>query len=255
MAQLTELNAQHHGALRIATNAFVHIVAKQHVVGIRAGEAGKAASAFPVFFTRNADSGSWALSAMTGLEPGRNLFVESDRWTAIYQPSALQTYPLFLMNAPDSPKGYAVGIDESSNALCSEGGEPLFDETGKPSIYLSNTTKLLEADLNQDMQTAQFIKKFEQMGLVKEININVHFENGHVQTITGLHSINEERLQTLDAAELDELNKLGYLLLAHAMLISIYQLNVLIQRNNDLSDTVKVRQLKLAVPRDASSNT
>lgn len=78
----------------------------------------------------------------------------------------------------------------------------------------------------------------------------VHYDNGTMQTLKGLHTLDEDRLQSLQAEQLAELNKKGYLSPIHAMLISIYQLNSLIRKHNEVEQFTKVKQIKLEVARD-----
>lgn len=254
MAELAKLGSEKHGDLRVKSECGLRIAAEQHVMGLKAPEVAKAACSFPVFLSRVQSTGDLALSAVCGLEPGTNLFVEDNKWTATYLPVMLQTYPLFLMTSQDDERGYTVGINEESDAFSTDDGEALFAEDGKPSIFLSNVTALLEAGIQDDLQTHHFLKSLDEMSLHKPIDILVQFQGGEGQTIKGLSTIDEERLQSLSAAELETLSKKGYLMLIHAMLLSIFQLNALILRQNESSAENKVAQIKLQVARDASDD-
>lgn len=252
MKQIVALDSETHRNCRVAENCALRFAAGQHVMPIHAAEAGQAVCSFPVFFSRSPTTGSWALSAMTSLEHGSNLFVEDGRWAATYVPAGLQTYPLFLMQSPDAENEYTVGIIGHDDVLSEESGEALFDDGGKPSIYLSNVTKLLEAGLEGEVQTRLFAQRLEQLELLKSININVHYEDGGVQTITGLHTIDEDKLQSTTSEQLVDLNKSGYLVLAHAMLVSIFQLNSLVRRHNWVAGGRRVKQVKLEIARDVA---
>jgi hypothetical protein len=54
----------------------------------------------------------------------------------------------------------------------------------------------------------------------------------------------------LSAEQLHDLNKQGYLVQIHAMLISIYQLNLLIRKHNKINDSNKIAQLKIEIARE-----
>jgi len=116
MAELVELHHSTHANLRVRQEAILEIAATQHVFNLRAGEVARAACDLPVFFSRASANGRWAISAVSSLEPGHNLFVSDGQWQALYQPTAMQTFPLFLLKA-DNEKGYAVGFDAESSAL------------------------------------------------------------------------------------------------------------------------------------------
>ncbi|TQV69904.1 SapC family protein [Exilibacterium tricleocarpae] len=253
MAELVELTSGKHGKLKVVDNCAVAFAARQHVMNLRVAEIGKAVSSFPVFFTKNTRTGDWALSAVTSFEQGVNLFVENDKWTATYQPTGIQTYPLFLMRSPKDKNGYTVGIDATSQAFSEQQGEALFDDRGKASLYLSRVTVLLEADIKNDIQTYQFMQKLEELNLFKSIDIQVHYEDGSVQTLKGLHTLDEDKLQSLQNEQLSELNKTGYLIPMHAVLISIYQLNALIKKHNVVERFTKVKKIKLELTKDAAT--
>ena len=51
------------------------------------------------------------------------------------------------------------------------------------------------------------------------------------------------------AEKVDDFRRRGFLLLVHAMLISIYQLNALILKHNRVPDSRRVRQVKLGLAR------
>ncbi len=254
MTALVELSSSKHGRLRVVDNCALDLAAKQHVVNLRVTEIGKAVSSFPLFMTRNPQSGGWALSAMCSFEPGQNLFVERAHWTGTYLPTAMQTYPLFLMRSPTEEKSYTVGIDEQSPAFSNEQGEALFDEQGKASLYLSKATALLEADIKNDIHTYQFLSRLEELGLMKSVDVQVKYDDDAVNTIRGLHTIDEDKLQLLAAQQLEELNKNGYLLSIHAMLVSTFQLNALIKKHNQKQGPTVVVQVKLESSKDVTAS-
>jgi hypothetical protein len=154
------------------------------------------------------------------------------------------------MQSPKDSESHTIGIFEQSSAFSEKTGEDLFDDKGKASLYLSGIKTLLEADITNDIQTYQFGKKLEQLGMLKSIDLLVHYQDGAVQTLSGLYTIDEDKLQALSAEQSHELNQQGYLVQIHAMLISIYQLNLLIRKHNEFKDAKKVVQLKIEIARD-----
>ena len=252
MAELKELTAENHGDLRIAPDAVLNIAGKQHLFNLRATEIGKACSSFPVFVTRNPHNGDWAFSAMCGFEPGVNLFMQEEKWDAVYMPTAMQTYPLFLMEAPNTEKGYAVGIDENAPAFSREEGDPFFDENGKATPMLTRMSGMLEADIRNDTATRQFLARLDEMGLISPIDLQVQYANGKVNTITGLNTIDEGKLNTFGGETLEEFQKNGYLLAIHALLVSSFQLNAMIKRQGTGDEAVIGVKLEAAKDRTAA---
>jgi hypothetical protein len=250
MTKLVELSSSQHAQLKVLPDCGAKFAETQQIMRLRVSETGNAAANFPIFFTRNGHDGSWVLSALTSFESNQCLFVNQGKWSATYQPTVLQTYPLFLMQSPKDAESYTIGVFEQSSAFSKESGEDLFDDKGKASLYLSRIKTLLEADIKNDIQTYQFGKKLEQLDLLKAIDLLVHHQDGSVQTLSGLHTIDEDKLQALSAEQLHELNIQGYLVQIHAMLISIYQLNLLIRKHNEINDSNKIAQLKIEIARE-----
>ena len=253
MAKLTALHSDRHGKLRLVENCALARAKSQHLVSLRVTEVAQALGDFPVFATRSSHSGRWSLSAMTSFEPGSNLFVDKGDWQALYQPAIMQTFPFYLMQAPGAAKGFTVGIEEGNPAFSEERGKPLFDERGKPSPTLKRVSAALEADVNNELLTRQFTETLEGLGLLKAMDLQVQYEDGRINTIKGLNTVNEDGLKSLPDDPLAGLHRKGYLLPAHALLISLFQLNALIRRHNRCGQFAAIRQLKLQVARDRAA--
>ena len=247
MATLVELSNSKHANLKVISNSTMKVAEKQHIVNLRVVEVVKAVSSFPVFFNRMEKTGEWMLSAITSLEMDKNLFIKDGMWDAIYLPSIMQTYPMFLMQKPSDETQYTIGIDEKNAAFSETEGEPLFDDKGKASLYLSQVRVLLDEDIKNNLQTYHFSKKMEELNLMKAMDIQVHYADGKINTLKGLQTIHEENLQSLEVTKLEELREKGYLAPIYAILFSIYQLNSLIRKHNALSGSAKITQIKMEV--------
>ena len=251
MTNLIALNDSTHRHLRLTTEGSVEMAKRSHVINLNVSEVGKAVSSFPVFLTKDAHNGRWALSALASFKPGHSLFVEGSDWAATYQPISIQTYPFLLIQSKEDAEKFSVGFISDSKGLSEQEGEALFGEDGKPSEILQQITSLLESDLQYAPHTFQFAKRLEEIGVIKEINIIVNYADGTSQTLKGLHTVDEDKMKLLDSEILVELNKNGYLTVIHAMLTSIYQLNSLIQKQSSRDDVKKVVQIKLETAKDA----
>lgn len=253
MAELKELNPSDHGDLKVALNSAVKVAENQHLINLKVSEVGHAITNFPVFFTKVTNDTDWALSAITSFELNANLFVKDNTWQGSYQPTGMQTYPFFLMNSPDKEGEFTMGIEESNDAFSKEEGEPLFDENGKASVYLSRLTAQLQSDINNEIHTYQFTKKLDELGMLKPMDLLVQYADGAINTLKGLHTIDEEKLQNLDLEAIDDLRNTGYLGPVYGLLMSIFQLNAMIKRHNDFDGLKKVVQVKLEVPKDPTT--
>lgn len=250
MSTLVELSNTQHNDLKLKVQFLAEFASTQQIMRLRAVEVGKAVTSFPVFFTRDSYDGSWVLSALCSFERAHNLFVEKNQWSAIYQPTILQTYPFFLMQSPREARGYTTGIDENSDAFSREAGLAVFEQSGAASLHLSKSKALLEADIKHDFDTVKFANQVEELGLCKAIDLVVCFADGATQTLSGLYTIDEDKLQELSASMLSELNKNGHLLAIHSILLSIYQLNLLLRKHNQQHNVKKISQLKIEVAKN-----
>lgn len=245
MAELVELSSKTHADLKLVENCALMEAKTQHVIGLKVSEVGMAASSFPLFFTKNSQTGDWAISAVSGLELNTNLFIEDDYWDATYLPTIMQTYPFYLMKSERDEGSYTIGIDEENKAFSKTKGKPLFESSGKASIMLSGITTMLEEDIKNQIHTHQYSKALDELGLIKGMNVLVQYSDGNTNTLQGLYTPDEEKLQSMSIEDLDALRQKGYLAPIYSMLISIYQLNTMILRNNRLDGTRKIKQVQL----------
>jgi hypothetical protein len=242
---LVELNNKTHKDLKIKNSAVINHIATQHLMTVRATELGQAANCFPIFATKNSHNDFWTFSAMTSFVPNENLYVKDDKFDVIYRPTSIQAYPFYLMKAPTEDNAYTIGILEDQGDFSKTTGEALFDEKGKPTEGTKRRAQVLDADVQKDLQTAQFSKTLEELNLLKPLVMNVQLLDGDSRKINGLHTIDEERFQNLSMEELDKLHKQGYLMPIHAMLISILQVNKLILLNNEDLKRAQIIEVKM----------
>jgi len=252
LTELTELTAAQHNQLRVLPKKVLDVVKTQHLLNLRVNELGLAATCLPMFITRVDQTQSWVLSAVAGLEKGKNLFVGDEHWEAIYQPSSMQTYPFHLMKSPKDDKKLTIGFDQSVDAFSEHEGEPLFEGANKASLYLSRISALLEANIKNDIQTFEFMQRLEELNLLKEISVLVEYEGGTVNTLRGLNTIDEDTLQALSLEDFDSLRSKGYLAPIYALLFSVFQLNSLMQKHNSRGEGIPITQIQFEVAKSTT---
>jgi len=253
MKELIEVSSQAHSNVKVDTNSAIRFAEKLNVMNLRVNEVGHASTSFPVFFTRGNVDGRIGISAVTSLVSGSNLFVQGQDWTANYQPVCMRSYPFYLMRSAQGENNYTIGLDETDEVFSVQEGHEIFDSEKQATPYLHQVTKLLESDIKNDMQSYDFAKCIEEFGLLKSIDLHVMCKDNSSQVLKGLLTIDEDKLQELNAEQLIELNKKGYLSPIHAMLVSILQLNALIRLNNQRSSMLEISGVKLEITQ--SNNT
>ena len=249
MARLTALNFEKHKTLRVAPNHAISYAIGRHLLQLRVGEVSKAIVNFPVFITRQ-DNGEFTLSAMTSFEVGRNLFIQSQNWDAVFRPALMQSYPFYLMQPEDGTKNPVLAIHEESQVFGDQ-GEALFNEAGKLTLWVNQIRAALMEDANNLVQSFMFIKKITELNLIRSIDIAVHYETGTIDRIRSLNTINEDMLHSMSSDQIAELRDSGYLAPIYAILFSIYQLNALIRRHNKNQDKL-ISRISLEVSKDPS---
>ena len=164
----------------------------------------------------------------------------------------MATFPFFLMKHPEEDKKYTIGIDPEHKAFSKEKGEALFDDNKKAGIALSRITTILQEDMRNDVHTYHFCEHIEKLGLIKPIDVAVAYEDGKVNTLKGLNTIDEAKLADLSEEQFNDLRAKNYLAPIYSLLISLYQLNNLIRLHNDYSGAGRVLQVSMRAPKDES---
>lgn len=236
MRTLTELSSKLHRDLKIDENEVDAYLSRQHTLAIEASEIVHAATYYPVFITRNNQNGGWAFSAITSVLPEQNVYMQGENTLASFSPSSIKTFPLYLMQKPDNEKQFTIGFDETSHAISQRGQQALFAEDGSATQALMERTQLLNQSLQLVKQSFDFSQLLDELSLIKAINLNVSFQSGETNKINGLHTIDEDAFALLSGEQLSHLQKQGYLMPIHALLMSLLQLNQLIQRHNDYTN-------------------
>ena len=190
-------------------------------------------SEFPIVFRRDAEQGSFSAMALFGFENGENLFLEHGQWAARYRPLALAIQP-FLVGRPASGDGDAqVHIDMDHKRISSDGeGTRVFDDDGRPTPYLDDIANRL-GDLHEGHKgSADFMAALSRHELLEPFTLEVPLRDGSKHSLVGFHTINEEKLRSLDGDALAELQRDGHLLPIFMAVASIVQFSELVARKN-----------------------
>lgn len=246
------LDASKHKSIKIHKNAGVEFAKTQHLISVRVTEVDKAISSFPVFFFRNHQTGKLSIAVMTSFKPSNNLFVKDNEWDACYMPSTIATHPFYVTSDDNSDSGYALTINTQSPLVNTEEGNVLFGENGKASSYLNQVKSKIDAELKNEMVTREFLQTIDDLNLTMPIDLEMEFADGTSETISGLHTVAEEKLRLLEDELLCKLNKQGYLIPLHGALMSLFQVNGLIKRNNSKFNHTAIKNIHLRLQQNNS---
>lgn len=199
------------------------IAAELNSVFIAASEFADVAREFPILFvqagTDEAGKPEIAPIAVFGLVQKQNLFVEQGRWRATAMPTTLRVYP-FCVGRVDAER-WAVCLDAAWSGVVSEGGHALFGADGEPTDILKDVGRQLEAFEAVTQQTRILFRRLRDLELLRPMRFDAKLPDGSTLGVDGFLTVDEQKLQALDAATVYELFKSGLLGLVHAHMVSL----------------------------------
>jgi hypothetical protein len=225
MTQIVPLNKEAHRTLKVDGRAAAAYGDSRHFVQVIVNEFPRLVVHYPILFSKNADTGQLYCGAMLGFDQGENLFLEDWRERDTYRPLTLQRMP-FYAHGPE------IAIDLDHPRVGAEAGQPLFDQTGRPSRYLQSIIWAFQ-DIKPGIETTKvFIARLLQLKLIEPIDIEVELDDGTRHQCVGLYTVNQDILEKLPDAAVVELFRRGYLTLIHLMIASLKQLPLMARRKN-----------------------
>ncbi|MBW7850434.1 MAG: SapC family protein [Rhodospirillales bacterium] len=215
------LSFSRHGGMRLKpARAYAHARAMT-MVPVMAAELARVAQEMPVGFVR--DGEGYALVALLGLEPGRNLFVGPDgRWLAGYVPARIRQYPFVLGGSAAGPT--VVCVDESSGQLSKSEGRPLFEGDGSPSALVREVSRVLQEMERDRAATSRAAGALAGLMVPWEMALE---SRDDARRAGGLFRVDETALNALSDEGFLALRHAGALGMAYAHLLSLGRAAVL----------------------------
>jgi hypothetical protein len=166
---------------------------------------------YPIVFRRDSE-GALRPVALLGLTREENLFLDAEgEWQARYVPALFQRGP-FSIAAPENAEGEPmIRVDLDHPRVSRSEGSPVFLPQGGNSPYLEQVTGVLRAIYLGHHLLEPMMKAFEAAGLLVEVNLELRVGENAVHALTGVVTIDRERLAALTAGELAELHAGGFL--------------------------------------------
>lgn len=190
---------------------------------------------YPIFFHKQASSGQFTPVALFGFEDGENLFLDGESWYAHYIPMMIQRQPFligFQKSNPGAERQLIVSIDMDSPRISASEGTALFLEQGGNSGFLEYMADVLQTIHSGHEQNAGFVDALLAHDLIEGITLKITLTDQSENELRGMYTLNDEKLQKLDARALGELNRQGFLLPAYMVLASQSQLSSLVELRN-----------------------
>jgi hypothetical protein len=211
-----------------------------NAVGVIPREFQRLLAHYPIFFTKNTDTGRFEPAALLGFESHENLFLVNDgRWDAVYVPLQIQRQPFSLIprrgdGAPGNPAGLDVALDLDSPHIQSQQGERLFLDDGQPSKFLQSITSMLSTLVSGSTEAYAFTGRLAELDLIEPVRIDIEFVDGSETKMQGLYWIAAAALKALPAAQLAELRDREFLEWMYFQMASLAHVSALVARKNRL---------------------
>jgi hypothetical protein len=222
VANIVALNTKDHRALCVDAASSARYGDGQRFVPVVVNEFAHLVPHYPVFFSKDAETGSFYCGAMLGIDEGENLFLNDG--AGVYRPLNMRRMPFYTAGSD-----IAIDLD---HPRVGQAGHKLFEEDGRPSAYLNSMVNLFR-DLKPGLeQTKVFDDTLLGLKLIEPLDINLAFDDGSKRQLEGLYTINQDRLKQLPDAKIVELFHRGYLQAVYLMIASLKQVSVLAQKKN-----------------------
>jgi len=225
MTQIVLLSKEAHRSLKVDGRASAAYGDDRHFVQVTVNEFPLLVVHYPLFFSKDPNTGGFYCGVMLGFTEGENLFLREWEEREFYR-------PLILQRGPFHAQGPELAIDLDHPRVGAESGKPLFTEYGQPTRYLQSIIWAFQ-DLKPGIETSKFfVARLLELNLIEPVDIDVEFEDGSTHKCIGLYTVNQETLSRLPDEIVVELFRRGYLRLIHLMIASLKQFPVLARKRN-----------------------
>lgn len=236
MVSPTVLNHQTHRGLRVRTGRGAQYGENVQIVPVLADELQRVALEYPVFLTKDADTGRFGLCALLGFEAEENLFLDGGDWDANYIPVHIRRQPFMVGYAADTDSSGGdspiITIDMDSKRVQTADGEALFDKNGNRTPFLTGIEGMLARLISAASLTELMLEKLADFDLIESAHLDVTLPGGEKTRLEGLYTVSDEKLAESQGDVLEFLHQRGFLRACHLMLASIGNVQELINRKS-----------------------
>jgi hypothetical protein len=230
--RLVELSRSEHAGLRVRADLVEASAATQHLISIVVSEFRKAAIQYPIVFAKNPETGRFAAYVLNGLGVEENLFWSGTELDVAYVPLNVRRQPFYVGTNDDAPGSNVLCIDLDSPCLDGAGAKTIVNPDGSDSDYLKEVLSVLGELVAGKKATEQFIATVLSLDLLTPIMLDIVLDDGTPLQVTGLYSVDEEKLRQLAAGEVAKLWQSGCLDLIYTVLVAGGQIFKLIRLKN-----------------------
>lgn len=192
---------------------------------------------YPILFQKHPETGKFQSIVLLGIEPGENLYLNGDQWSANYVPAIVTSNPFVIGFEDQSDSGGSdyepvIYVNMDSPRVSEADGEMVFREFGGNTAYLEKVTRNLKALYHGLSISDRMFSLYTEMNLIEPVKLEFKLDNNKLYRLTGNYTINPERLAALDGDSLAVLNDAGILDCAFFVVASLDNVQKLIDIKN-----------------------
>ncbi|ADV26464.1 SapC family protein [Pseudoxanthomonas suwonensis 11-1] len=232
MARYELLNNLSHGHLRVSSRFGDDYGDGVGMVEAFPTEFAEMQREYPIFLRKDPD-GSWHAVALLGFGPSENLYVRDGAWHANYLPAVIARGPFLIGFQEQMVDGQlrnepVIHVDLDHPRLRDGHGHPVFAPQGGNSPYLEKVLRVLRG-IHAGVEGARrMYPDLDRLGLIQPVALDVKFDDAHQVNLTGLYSIDRDRLAALDSDQVYSLHTAGWLEGIYLLLSSLHNVPRLI---------------------------
>jgi hypothetical protein len=192
---------------------------------------------YPIFFQKDPTTGQFNSVALFGFQSEQNLFLSDKGWDASYVPLAIRRQPFLIGKQMVQEDGteqqqHVIHVDLDNPRVSTTEGEAVFHPFGGNTDYLDEVGDMLAA-LHQGLNdNTVFTALLLEHDLLESFTLDIELNNGNKHQMIGFYTINEDKLNLLDADVLAQLHQQGYLQAIYMSMASQSNMRHLLDRKN-----------------------
>ena len=187
---------------------------------------------YPIVFSSGDGGKTFAPVAVLGMTAGENLYCEGAAWAkGVYVPAYARRHPFCMA------KVKLNAVEQQDRMICVEQsqldeaqGEALFDAQGAALPKWQELQRLLteyEADLERARELCAVLADY---ALLEPFSMQATLAQGGKVQLTGMHRVDEKKIEHLNASQFKNLAKKGILGRLYAHLVSLENFARLLER-------------------------